>query len=62
MPPLRGPFRSENLAGFTAGCEATPNSGPARRGGSVHANTPAPKLRPRLIAAVERGMERVAPS
>jgi acetyl-CoA carboxylase carboxyltransferase component len=31
----------------------------ARRVGSVHAIVPAAELRPRLIAAIERGMERV---
>ena len=38
--------------------EAVHDIGRARRMGSVHDIVPAAELRPRLIAAVERGMQR----
>jgi acetyl/propionyl-CoA carboxylase alpha subunit/acetyl-CoA carboxylase carboxyltransferase component len=50
--------RSEKLGEVAAEFEAVHDIERARRVGSVHDIIPAAELRPRLIAAVERGMER----
>jgi hypothetical protein len=58
LATLRGSVRSEKLGDVAAEFEAIHDIGRARRVGSVHDIVPAAELRPRLIAAVERGMER----
>jgi acetyl-CoA carboxylase carboxyltransferase component len=60
LATLRIAVRSEKLGEVAAEFEAVHDIERARRVGSVHAIIPAAKLRPRLIEAVERGMERVA--
>ena len=62
MATLRTAVRSEKLGEVAAEFEAVHDIERARRTGSVHAIIPAAELRPRLIAAVERGMERAARS
>ena len=62
LATLRGTVRSEKLGEVAAEFESVHDIERARRVGSVHAIIPAAELRPRLIAAVERGMERVARS
>jgi acetyl-CoA carboxylase carboxyltransferase component len=57
---LRAAVRSEKLGEVAAEFEAVHDIERARRVGSVHAIIPAAELRPRLIAAIERGMERAA--
>jgi acetyl-CoA carboxylase carboxyltransferase component len=57
LAALRGAVRSEKLGEVAAEFEAIHNIERACRVGSVHAIIPAAELRPRLIAAVERGME-----
>jgi hypothetical protein len=57
---LRAAVRSEKLGEVAAEFEAVHDIERARRVGSVHDIVPAAELRPRLIAAVERGMERVS--
>jgi acetyl-CoA carboxylase carboxyltransferase component len=59
---VRATVRSEKLGEVAAEFEAVHNIERARRVGSVHDIIPAAELRPRLIAAVERGMERVTPA
>ncbi|SDL89033.1 Acetyl/propionyl-CoA carboxylase, alpha subunit [Geodermatophilus siccatus] len=60
LATLRSAVRSEKLGEVAAEFEAVHDIERARRMGSVHAIIPAAELRPRLIAAVERGMERAA--
>jgi hypothetical protein len=55
---VRTAVRSEKLGEVAAEFEAVHDIERARRVGSVHAIIPAAELRPRLIAAVERGMQR----
>jgi acetyl-CoA carboxylase carboxyltransferase component len=55
---LRASVRSEKLGEVAAEFEAVHDIERARRMGSVHAIIPAAELRPRLIDAVERGMDR----
>jgi hypothetical protein len=58
LAALRGSVRSEKLGEVAAEFEAVHDIERARRMGSVHDIIPAAELRPRIIAAVERGMER----
>ncbi|MCW2676638.1 MAG: acetyl-CoA carboxylase, biotin carboxylase subunit, partial [Modestobacter sp.] len=58
LAALRSAVRSEKLGEVAAEFEAVHDIERARRMGSVHDIIPAAELRPRLIAAVERGMER----
>jgi len=58
---LRATVRSEKLGEVAAEFEAIHDIERARQVGSVHDIIAAAELRPRLIAAVERGMERSAP-
>ena len=58
LATLRAAVRSEKLGEVAAEFEAIHDIERARRVGSVHDIVPAAELRPRLIAAVERGMER----
>jgi acetyl-CoA carboxylase carboxyltransferase component len=58
LATLRAGVRSEKLGEVAAEFEAVHDIGRARQMGSVHDIIPAAELRPRLIAAVERGMER----
>ncbi|MCU1614161.1 MAG: acetyl-CoA carboxylase, biotin carboxylase subunit, partial [Frankiales bacterium] len=58
LATLRAGVRSEKLGEVAAEFEAIHDIGRARQVGSVHDIIPAAALRPRLIAAVERGMER----
>jgi acetyl-CoA carboxylase carboxyltransferase component len=58
LATLRGAVRSEKLGEVAAEFEAVHDIARAQRVGSVHAIVPAAELRPRLIAAVERGMAR----
>ncbi|WP_222264322.1 ATP-binding protein [Modestobacter marinus] len=60
LATLRASVRSEKLGEVAAEFEAVHDIERARRVGSVHDIVPAAELRPRLIAAVERGMERAA--
>ncbi len=60
LAELRAKVRSEKLGEVAAQFESIHNIERAREMGSVHAIIPAAELRPRLIAAVERGMDRVA--
>ncbi|MGR7027092.1 ATP-binding protein [Geodermatophilus sp. URMC 62] len=62
LATLRTTVRSEKLGEVAAEFEAVHDIERARRMGSVHAIIPAAELRPRLIDAVERGMERTARS
>ncbi|MGY1590729.1 carboxyl transferase domain-containing protein [Geodermatophilus sp. SYSU D00708] len=55
---VRSAVRSEKLGEVADEFESVHDIERARRVGSVHAIIPAAELRPRLIAAVERGMER----
>ncbi|MFD2091168.1 ATP-binding protein [Blastococcus deserti] len=59
LATLRSAVRSEKLGEVAAEFEAVHDIERARRVGSVHDIIPAAELRPRLIAAVERGMDRV---
>jgi len=58
LATLRAAVRSEKLGEVAAEFEAVHDIERARRVGSVHDIIPAAELRPRLIDAVERGMER----
>jgi acetyl-CoA carboxylase carboxyltransferase component len=58
LAALRTAVRSEKLGEVAAEFEGVHDIERARRVGSVHAIIPAAELRPRLIAAVERGMDR----
>jgi hypothetical protein len=55
---VRATVRSEKLGEVAAEFEGIHDIERARQVGSVHAIVPAAELRPQLIAAVERGMER----
>jgi acetyl/propionyl-CoA carboxylase alpha subunit/acetyl-CoA carboxylase carboxyltransferase component len=59
LATLRSAVRSEKLGEMADEFEAVHDIERARRVGSVHAIIPAADLRPRLIEAVEQGMERV---
>ncbi|MCW2699654.1 MAG: acetyl-CoA carboxylase, biotin carboxylase subunit [Blastococcus sp.] len=61
LATLRAAVRSEKLGEVAAEFEAVHDIERARRVGSVHDIIPAAELRPRLIEAVDRGMERSAP-
>jgi acetyl-CoA carboxylase carboxyltransferase component len=58
LATLRAGVRSEKLGEVAAEFEGVHDIQRAREVGSVHAIIPAAELRPQLIAAVERGMER----
>ncbi|MGK5114063.1 MULTISPECIES: carboxyl transferase domain-containing protein [unclassified Geodermatophilus] len=58
LAALRATVRSEKLGEVAAEFEAIHNIERARQVGSVHAIIPAAELRPRLIDAVVRGIER----
>jgi acetyl/propionyl-CoA carboxylase alpha subunit/acetyl-CoA carboxylase carboxyltransferase component len=58
LEALRSTVRSEKLGEVAAQFEGIHNIERARDVGSVHAIIPAAELRPRLIDAVERGMDR----
>ncbi|GAA3168384.1 biotin carboxylase N-terminal domain-containing protein [Blastococcus jejuensis] len=58
LATLHAAVRSEKLGEVAAEFEAIHDIERARRVGSVHDIIPAAELRPRLVAAVERGMER----
>jgi hypothetical protein len=58
LAALRESVRSEKLGEVAAHFEGIHNIERAREVGSVHAIIPAAELRPRLIDAVERGMDR----
>jgi acetyl-CoA carboxylase carboxyltransferase component len=58
LAALRAAVRSEKLGEVAAEFQAVHDIERARQVGSVHAIIPAAELRPRLIQAVERGMER----
>ncbi|WP_448616922.1 ATP-binding protein [Modestobacter sp. URMC 112] len=60
LATVRAAVRSEKLGEVAAEFEAVHDIERARRVGSVHSIIPAAELRPRLIAAVERGIERAA--
>jgi acetyl/propionyl-CoA carboxylase alpha subunit/acetyl-CoA carboxylase carboxyltransferase component len=60
LAALRSSVRSEKLGEVAAQFEGIHNIERAREVGSVHAIVPAAELRPRLIDAVERGMDRAA--
>jgi acetyl-CoA carboxylase carboxyltransferase component len=62
LATLRAAVRSEKLGEVAAEFEAVHDIERARRVGSVHDIIPAAELRPRLIASVERGMERATPA
>jgi acetyl-CoA carboxylase carboxyltransferase component/biotin carboxyl carrier protein len=62
LAALRSTVRSEKLGEVAAQFEAIHNIERARDVGSVHAIIPAAELRPQLIAAVERGMDRAVRS
>ncbi|HYH26351.1 MAG TPA: carboxyl transferase domain-containing protein [Blastococcus sp.] len=62
LAALRSAVRSEKLGEVAAEFEAVHNIERAREMGSVHAIIPAAELRPRLIAAVERGIQRTTRS
>src|SRR3712207_786720 len=62
LATLRATVRSEKLGEVAAEFEGIHDIERAQQVGSVHAIIPAAELRPRLIAAVERGMERAARS
>jgi hypothetical protein len=57
---VRATVRSEKLGEVAAEFEGIHDIERARQVGSVHAIVPAAELRPQLIAAVERGIERAA--
>src|SRR3712207_1694872 len=61
LATLRAAVRSEKLGEVAAEFEAIHDIERAQQVGSVHDIIPAAELRPRLIAAVERGMERAVP-
>jgi acetyl/propionyl-CoA carboxylase alpha subunit/acetyl-CoA carboxylase carboxyltransferase component len=61
LAETKSAVRSGKLGDVAAEFEQVHNIERALRVGSVHAIIPAPQLRPHLIDAVERGMERVAP-
>jgi acetyl-CoA carboxylase carboxyltransferase component len=62
LAALRSSVRSEKLGEVAAQFEGIHNIERARDVGSVHAIIPAAELRPRLIDAVERGMDRAVRS
>jgi acetyl/propionyl-CoA carboxylase alpha subunit/acetyl-CoA carboxylase carboxyltransferase component len=61
LAALRTAVRSEKLGEVAAEFEGVHDIERARRVGSVHAIIPAAQLRPQLIAAVERGIQRAEP-
>ena len=62
LADLRATVRSEKLGEVAAEFERVHNIERALAVGSVHAIVPAAQLRPDLIRAVERGMQRAAPA
>ena len=62
LADLRATVRSEKLGEVAAEFERVHNIERALAVGSVHAIIPAAQLRPDLIHAVERGMQRAAPA
>ena len=62
LADLRAAVRSEKLGEVAAEFERVHNIERALAVGSVHAIVPAAQLRPDLIRAVERGMQRAAPA
>ena len=60
LAATRTAVRSDKLGEVAAEFEAVHNVERARQVGSVHSIIPAAELRPRIIAAVERGMARTA--
>ena len=60
LAATRTAVRSDKLGEVAAEFEAVHNVERARQMGSVHSIIPAAELRPRIIAAVERGMARTA--
>ena len=58
LADTRTAVRSDKLGEVAAEFEAVHNVERARQVGSVHSIIPAAELRPRIIAAVERGMAR----
>ena len=62
LATLRAAVRSEKLGEVADEFEGIHDIQRAQRVGSVHAIIPAAELRPRLVAAVERGMERATRS
>ena len=60
LAAARAAVRSDKLGEVAAEFEAVHNVERARRVGSVHSIIPAAELRPRIIAALERGMARTA--
>ncbi|HEV7207464.1 MAG TPA: biotin carboxylase N-terminal domain-containing protein [Mycobacteriales bacterium] len=61
LAAVRSTVRSEKLGEVAAEFERVHTIERAQQVGSVHTITPADQLRPTLIAAVERGMDRAAP-
>jgi hypothetical protein len=61
LAAVRSTVRSEKLGEVAAEFERVHTIERAQQVGSVHTITPADQLRPALIAAVERGMDRAAP-
>jgi acetyl-CoA carboxylase carboxyltransferase component len=59
LAETRAAVRSDKLGEVAAEFEAVHNVERAHRMGSVHAIIPAAELRPRIVAALERGMARV---
>jgi hypothetical protein len=62
LATVRAAVRSVKLGEVAAEFEGVHDIERARRVGSVHDIIPSAELRPRLIAAVQRGMERALPS
>ena len=60
LAETRTAVRSDKLGEVAAEFEAVHNVERARQVGSVHAIIPAAELRPRIVAAVERGMARMS--
>ena len=60
VPAVYEEVRSEKLGEIAAEFDAVHSIERARDVGSVHEIVPAAELRPRLVAAVERGMARAA--
>ena len=60
LAETRTAVRSDKLGEVAAEFEAVHNVERARQVGSVHSIIPAAELRPRIIAAVERGMARTS--
>jgi hypothetical protein len=60
LADARTAVRSDKLGGVASEFEAVHNVERAQRVGSVHQIIPAAELRPRIVAAVERGMARTS--